>query len=569
MTEPESDSDSTRVLGASAGPSTAAPTGRAAHVLPPGTRLSEEFEVVGLVGQGGFGIVYLADDHSLQRRVAVKEYMPAALALRGEGDSVVLKSERDADTFQIGLRSFVNEARLLAHFDHPALLKVFRFWEANGTAYMAMPYYAGQTLKQALAERGQPPDESWIRQLLRPIMDALALLHRENCFHRDVAPDNIMLLADDKPVLLDFGAARRVIGDMTQALTVILKPGYAPIEQYAEMPGMRQGAWTDVYALAAVVHWMITGQTPPPAVGRMMQDSYAPLATVAAGRYSERFLRGIDQCLSVKGEDRPQTMAAMRELLGLDALEDAGPPPAAQPEPPVLGVAQPQTTASATATTTAGKSETPTVGKRGIWLAAGAVVLTGSAALLWWQASGSREERPSPPSAAEIVPAPAPAPTPASPAPAPIQAPAPLPPPAIPPITLSLTTPDGHTRYRQGEAISVRVTPQSPAWIYCFMQDAKGQVQRFFPNRFQPSAEVGTKGLELPGRLKFRINADFSGRPETLACLASPVALDGEALVTRGDFVALDVANLEDLRARLATAAGPSLGWARLDLQRR
>lgn len=115
----------------------------------------------------------------------------------------------------------------------------------------------------------------------------------------------------------------------------------------------------------------------------------------------------------------------------------------------------------------------------------------------------------------------------------------------------------------------MRVTPRAPAWIYCFMQDAKGQVQRFFPNRFRPSAEVGTEGLALPGRLKFRINADFSGTPEALACLASPVALDNEALVTRGDFVPLDVGGLEDLRARLATAAGPTLGWARLDLQRR
>ena len=531
-------------------------------MLPPGTRLSEEFEVVGLVGQGGFGIVYLADDHSLQRRVAVKEYMPAALAMRGEGDSVVLKSERDADTFQIGLRSFVNEARLLAQFDHPALLKVFRFWEANGTAYMAMPYYAGRTLKQALAERGQPPDEDWIRRLLLPIMDALALLHQEHCFHRDVAPDNIMLLADDRPVLLDFGAARRVIGDMTQALTVILKPGYAPIEQYAELPGMRQGAWTDVYALAAVVHWMITGQTPPPAVGRMIQDSYAPLAQVAAGRYSERFLRGIDQCLSVKGEDRPQSMAAMRERLGLDAppADEPTPTAAAQPEPGAPSVAQ----APAVSTTPADKNTTSKpdaarASRRLLWLAAGAAVLTASAALVWWQADGSRE-RPNPPPAV-IVPTPTMTSVP--------PAPAPLPPPAIPTIALSLTTPDGNHRYAQGEAISVRVTPQQPAWIYCFMQDAKGQVQRFFPNRFQPSAEVGTEGLALPGRLKFRINADFSGAPEALACLASPVALDGEALVAQGDFVPLDVADLEDLRARLASAAGPTLGWAKLDLQRR
>lgn len=316
----DSDDNKTIVLGGAA--ASAAPVQRNAAVdttvLQPGTRL-HEFEIVDLVGQGGFGIVYLADDHSLQRRVAIKEYMPSSLATRGKDDSVIVRSARHADTFEIGLRSFVNEARLLAQFDHPALLKVFRFWEANGTAYMAMPYYAGKTLRDALKEReGPPPDEAWIRRILSPVMDALELMHHENCFHRDVAPDNIMLLRDGRPVLLDFGAARRVISDMTQALTVILKPGYAPIEQYAEMPGIKQGPWTDIYALAAVVYFIITGRTPPPAVGRMMQDAYEPLATVAAGRYSARFLEGIDQCLRVKGEERPQSIPEMRTALGMD-----------------------------------------------------------------------------------------------------------------------------------------------------------------------------------------------------------------------------------------------------------
>jgi hypothetical protein len=316
----DSDDNKTIVLGGAA--ASAAPVQRHTAidttVLQPGTRL-HEFEIVDLVGQGGFGIVYLADDHSLQRRVAIKEYMPSSLATRGKDDSVVVRSARHTDTFEIGLRSFVNEARLLAQFDHPALLKVFRFWEANGTAYMAMPYYAGKTLRDALKDReGPPPDEAWIRRILAPVMDALELMHHENCFHRDVAPDNIMLLRDGRPVLLDFGAARRVISDMTQALTVILKPGYAPIEQYAEMPGIKQGPWTDIYALAAVVYFTITGRTPPPAVGRMMQDAYEPLATLAAGRYSARFLEGIDQCLRVKGEERPQSIPEMRTALGMD-----------------------------------------------------------------------------------------------------------------------------------------------------------------------------------------------------------------------------------------------------------
>jgi hypothetical protein len=262
----DSDNNKTIVLGGAAAAASPPPAPQRSSgsdvALPPGTRLSE-FEIVDLVGQGGFGIVYLADDHSLQRRVAVKEYMPSSLATRGRDASVIVRSERHEDTFQVGLRSFVNEARLLAQFDHPALLKVYRFWEANGTAYMAMPYYAGRTLKQYLKEREGRP-----RRGLDP-QDPLAGDGRP----RADAPRELLpprrgarqhhAAADDRPVLLDFGAARRVISDMTQALTVILKPGYAPIEQYAEMPGIKQGPWTDIYALGAVVYFTITGRTRP------------------------------------------------------------------------------------------------------------------------------------------------------------------------------------------------------------------------------------------------------------------------------------------------------------------
>lgn len=283
--------------------------------LPSGTRL-HEFEITGLIGEGGFGVVYQAYDHLLQRRVALKEYLPASLAARGQQQSVVLRSQRHADSYAKGLESFINEARLLARFDHPALVKVHRFWQANETAYLVMPYYEGPTLKAAMQALPTPPDERWIRGLLGPLLAALELLHQQDCLHRDIAPDNILLPGEGGPVLLDFGAARRVIGDMTQALTIMLKPGYAPIEQFAEMPGIRQGPWTDLYALGAVLHWIITGQTPPPAVGRMLRDPYESLATRATGRYSAALLNSIDRCLALKGEDRPQSVAQLRALLG-------------------------------------------------------------------------------------------------------------------------------------------------------------------------------------------------------------------------------------------------------------
>ncbi|MBU6260758.1 MAG: serine/threonine protein kinase, partial [Burkholderiales bacterium] len=268
--------------------------------LAAGQRL-QEYVVERLLGAGGYSVVYLARDTRLDRRVALKEFLPATLAQRAPDGQVVPRLPRFADAYDKGLQGFVNEARLLGQFDHPALLKVHRFWQERGTAYMAMPYYEGITLERWLGDLGTPPSERWLRQLADALMDALATMHARRCWHRDVAPDNILMLYDraehgaylerpPRPVLLDFGAARRVIGDMTQALTVILKPGYAPVEQYAEIPGMKQGAWTDVYALAAVVYFAITGRTPPPSVGRLLNDTYVPLAQSAAGRYSPGFL---------------------------------------------------------------------------------------------------------------------------------------------------------------------------------------------------------------------------------------------------------------------------------------
>jgi|GEM_PF-854505 len=283
--------------------------------LPVGTRLSE-FEITSLIGEGGFGIVYAALDHSLERDVAIKEYMPSSLAARTEGYTVSVRAERYADTFQAGLKSFVNEAKLLARFDHPSLVKVFRFWEVNGTAYMAMPIYKGVTLKQRLKQMSGPPDEAWLRALLTPLLEALEVIHAETCFHRDIAPDNILLIEDDQPVLLDFGAARRVIGDLTHDLTVILKPGYAPAEQYAEVSTMKQGPWTDLYALAAVMYYAITGRPPDPSIGRLMDDQMKSLRELAQGRYSDTFVNAIDTALKVHPDERPRDVAAFRALLG-------------------------------------------------------------------------------------------------------------------------------------------------------------------------------------------------------------------------------------------------------------
>ncbi|WIV98318.1 serine/threonine protein kinase [Kinneretia aquatilis] len=289
------------------------------NALPPGTRFGA-LEIVRTLGVGGFGIVYLARDHALERELAIKEYMPGQLAQRGEGSVVSVRSGSLSETFEIGRRSFVNEARLLARFDHRSLLKVYQFWEANGTAYMAMPYLQGQTLRQRREDinAGRAPalDEAALRALLLPLLEALILLHASAVYHRDIAPDNILMPADGSdPILLDFGAARRAIGDRTQTFTAILKPSYAPIEQYAESTALRQGPWTDVYALGAVVHYLLTGQPPPPATARAVVDDYEPLAGRALPGCSRAFLAAVDWALAVRPLERPQSMEAFRDAL--------------------------------------------------------------------------------------------------------------------------------------------------------------------------------------------------------------------------------------------------------------
>ena len=282
--------------------------------LPPGTRFGE-FEILRVLGVGGFGIVYLANDHSLEREVALKEYMPASLAARGAGPQITVRSSSFAETYAIGLRSFVNEARLLARFDHPSLVKVYRFWEDNATAYMVMPFLQGATLRDTRRRMAHPPDEAWIRSVISPILSALELLHREGVYHRDIAPDNILLSKDGPPVLLDFGAARRVISDRTQSLTAILKPSYAPIEQYAEMTQLRQGPWTDLYALGAVIHYLLFGAPPAPATARAVQDDTEAIENRVVPGVSPRFLEAVSWMLSIRPNQRPQSGEQLRAVL--------------------------------------------------------------------------------------------------------------------------------------------------------------------------------------------------------------------------------------------------------------
>lgn len=282
--------------------------------LIPGTRLGD-FEILRTLGGGGFGTVYLALDCVLDREVAIKEYMPSQLAYRAHGLEVAVRSSEYAASFEAGLRSFVNEARLLAHFNHHGIVKVHRFWEANGTAYMAMPYVHGPTLRDVRRSMKAPPTEAWFRTVLDPLLDALEMLHAEGIYHRDIAPDNILLPRTGEPVLLDFGAARRVIGDCTQTFTAVLKPSYAPIEQYAEATQLKQGPWTDLYALGAVIVYMLRATPPPPATVRSLHDELPVLLNDPPPGVSANFIAAVHWALAVRPQDRPQSVQQFRNAL--------------------------------------------------------------------------------------------------------------------------------------------------------------------------------------------------------------------------------------------------------------
>ncbi len=285
--------------------------------LAVGTVLGD-FKITGVVGEGGFGIVYLAYEATLDRTVAIKEYLPSAIAGRTGSQSVMVRSQLNSNAFTTGLKNFLREAQLLARFSHPAMVEVHRVWEQNATAYMAMRYYDGKTLRELRQADGKF-DELYIRRLVEPIFDALTLLHAQNVIHRDVSPDNILMRGNGAPVLLDLGAARLVVGGMTQALTTILKPGYAPIEQYVDDGTMRQGTWTDVYGLGAVLYYLLTGAAPPQAVARMITDPLRnTLASNAKIPVAPYFLDALAKALAVRPEDRYQTVDELRDGLGWD-----------------------------------------------------------------------------------------------------------------------------------------------------------------------------------------------------------------------------------------------------------
>ncbi|HEX2953668.1 MAG TPA: serine/threonine-protein kinase [Bacillota bacterium] len=305
--------------------------------ISPGTILNGHYLIGRVLGYGGFGITYLAFDLNLQYKLAIKEYLPQSIATRAQdGLMVSVYSGEARAQYDYGLGKFLDEARMLAKFNnHPCIVSVHDFFKENETAYLVMDFIEGITLKDLLEQKGGKIPFRTTLEIMMPVMDALREVHHTGMLHRDVSPDNIYITKERQIKLLDFGAARLAMGEQSQSLSIILKPGYAPEEQYRSRG--KQGPWTDVYAVAATIYRAITGKTPPDSLDRMEEDHLIRPSALGAD-IPEPQEEALLKAIAVRAADRFNTMAEFQEQLAAGRTQTATEHPVAsrirQPEIP-------------------------------------------------------------------------------------------------------------------------------------------------------------------------------------------------------------------------------------------
>ncbi|MGQ0455728.1 MAG: protein kinase domain-containing protein [Hyphomicrobium sp.] len=284
--------------------------------LPDGTELTGDYKISRVLGAGGFGITYLAEEPALSRLVSIKEYFPADFAMRDADLGAVPRSKDSKGDYNWGLERFLDEGQTLAKFNHANIVRVYRIFKAHGTAYMVLHFEEGHSLKTWLKNLKRAPRQKELDAIVAPLLDALETIHKSDFLHRDIAPDNIIIRKAGDPVLIDFGAARGELAahSKTKTVSALVKPGYSPYEQYAES-SRQQGPWTDIYALAATLYHCVTGKRPPDSPSRMLKDEMVAVREAALAGYRTNFLDAIQRGLVLTTDGRPQSIAAWRGAL--------------------------------------------------------------------------------------------------------------------------------------------------------------------------------------------------------------------------------------------------------------
>lgn len=282
-----------------------------AFALPAGTILSGNFLIGGVLGFGGFGITYLGLDLTTQRKVAIKEFMPANIVSRTPGQRYV--TAKNKETFEYGLNRFYDEAKTVYKYrHHPNIIHVYKLFRENKTGYYVMEYLEGDDFRSFLRRYGGRTDYETLLKVILPVMDALECVHKDHVIHRDISPDNIFVGETIK--LIDFGAARVAVAGQSKSLSIILKKGFAPEEQYRSRG--HQGPWTDIYALAGTMYVALTGTMVPEAPERLVNDDLKDLRSTGA-ELPEYSAAAIMKALAVRAENRYQTIGDFRcALLG-------------------------------------------------------------------------------------------------------------------------------------------------------------------------------------------------------------------------------------------------------------
>lgn len=277
------------------------------------------YTIKNVLGQGSFGVTYLAKDNNLDREIAIKEFMPREIARRSNDYSLCALNESMEEQLAWGMERFIREARTLSKFNHNNIVRVHTVFEANNTAYMVMSYEHGVSFQEKLLSDGQPSEDE-LKDMIFGLLDGMEVLHEAGFIHRDIKPGNIFIREDGTAILLDFGSARQAIGEETMTLTKVVTPGYAPFEQYFGQSSM-QGPWTDIYALGATCYRAITGEPPMDATFRNRITGESAIKEIweqldkHSNKYSTFLLRAIEHSLRSKYQDRPQSVREWRGML--------------------------------------------------------------------------------------------------------------------------------------------------------------------------------------------------------------------------------------------------------------